>query len=112
MVVIAGILFQDFYLLDYRSPRDTTFQIGVVDNPAVFLCIGVTLALHAAFVDALPMQRVFGSAPLDASELRVTALAGVVTLPVISLEKRLVRRWDARKAAQGATGGPATAKAP
>lgn len=99
MVVTAVIMFQVFYMLECRSLRDTLFQIGVFSNPAVFVGIGVTLALQAAFIYAPPLQSIFGSAALDPSELGVAMLAGVLPLPLITLEKWLVRRWSARKAA-------------
>jgi hypothetical protein len=61
--------------------------------------IGVTVTLQAAFIYAPPLQRVFGSAPLDAAELGVSMLAGLVTLPLITLEKWLARRRTLRKVA-------------
>ena len=105
MAVTAVIMFQVFYMLNSRSLRDTIFQIGVFSNPWVFVGIGVTLALQAAFIYAPPLQRVFGSAALDPAELAVAMLAGVVTLPVITLEKWIARRWGERKQAPGPTGG-------
>lgn len=97
MAVTTVIMFQVFYMLECRSLRDSIFQIGVFSNPVVFIGIGVTLALQAAFIYAPPLQAVFGSAALDASELGVAMLAGVIPLPVITLEKWLARRWKARR---------------
>jgi Ca2+-transporting ATPase len=97
MAVTAVIMFQVFYLLNCRSIRDTIFQIGVFSNPWVFVGIGVTVTLQAAFIYAPPLQRVFDSAPLDAAELGVSMLAGLVTLPLITLEKWIARRWTLHK---------------
>jgi Ca2+-transporting ATPase len=98
MAVTTVIMFQVFYMLNSRSLRDSVFRIGVFSNPWVFLGIGITLALQLAFIYAPPMQSVFGTAPLDWKELGMSMLAGVVTLPIITLEKWVSRRWGARAA--------------
>jgi Ca2+-transporting ATPase len=103
MVVTAVIMFQVFYMLECRSLRDSIFHIGVFSNPVVFIGSGVTLALQAAFIYAPPLQDVFGSVPLDASELGVAMLAGLVPLPIITLEKWIARRWRASGAALAAS---------
>jgi Ca2+-transporting ATPase len=92
MAVTSVIMFQVFYMLNCRSLRDSMLRIGVFSNPWVFVGIGITLALQLAFIYAPPLQSVFGTAPLDASELGISALAGVVTLPIITFEKWLSRR--------------------
>ncbi|MBI5536499.1 MAG: HAD-IC family P-type ATPase [Deltaproteobacteria bacterium] len=104
MAVTAIIMFQAFYMLNCRSLRDTVFKIGVFSNLWVFLGIGVTFALQAAFIYAPPLQRIFGSAPLDASELAVATLAGVITLPIINLEKWISRWLWRRKLARESPG--------
>lgn len=91
MAVTAVIMFQVFYMVECRSLRSTIFQIGIFSNPVVFIGIGVTLALQAAFVYAPWLQGVFGSAPLDAPELAVAMLAGFIPLPIIMMEKWLSR---------------------
>lgn len=107
MAVTAVIMFQVFYLLNSRSLRDSIFKIGVFSNPTVFIGIGATIALQAAFVYAPPLQRVFGSAPLDASELGVAMLAGAIPLPLLTLEKWLAHRWSARKSPEALAGAQA-----
>ncbi len=107
MVVTTVIFFQVFYLLNCRSLRESIFQIGVFSNPWVFVGIGVTLVLQAAFIYAPPLQRVFGSVALDLTELGTAALAGVATLPVITLEKWLSRRWGGADPAATAAGAAA-----
>jgi magnesium-transporting ATPase (P-type) len=93
MAVTTVIMFQVFYLLNCRSLRDSMFRIGVFSNPWVFVGIGITLALQGAFIYAPPLQAVFGTAALDWRELGVSMLAGVVTLPIITLEKWVTRNW-------------------
>jgi Ca2+-transporting ATPase len=89
MAVTTVIMFQIFYVLNCRSLRGTIRSVGVFSNPAIFVGIGALLALQAFFVYAPPMHEVFGSAPLKPTELLLTALAGAIILPVISIEK-----WD------------------
>jgi Ca2+-transporting ATPase len=87
MAVTTVIFFQVFYLMNCRSLRDSVFKIGFFSNPTIFLGIGITLTLQAAFIYAPPLQAVFGTTALDAKELGLSFLAGVVTLPIITLEK-------------------------
>jgi Ca2+-transporting ATPase len=91
MAVTTVILFQVFYLLNCRSLRDSILRIGLTSNPWVFVGIGAIFALQAAFIYAPPLQAVFGSAPLEAGDIGLAALFGAAILPVVSLEKRLLR---------------------
>ncbi len=92
MAVTTVIMFQIFYMLASRSLHDSIRTIGITSNPWSFVGIGVTLALQAAFIYAPPLQAVFGTASLEASELALSALAGSIVLPVIMLDKWLSRR--------------------
>jgi Ca2+-transporting ATPase len=100
MAVTTVIMFQVFYLLNSRSLRDSIFRIGVFSNPWVFVGIGVTLVLQLAFIYAPPLQAVFGTAPLDLQQLGISAVAGVITLPVVTLEKFLSRKLDVSRPSQ------------
>jgi Ca2+-transporting ATPase len=87
---VTSITFtQIFYLLNCRSLRDSIISQGVFSNPTVFTGIGVLLLIQACFIYLPPLQKIFGSAPLDGQALLCTILSGAVVLPVISLEKRL-----------------------
>ncbi len=92
MVVTTVVLFQVFYLFNCRSLRDSVFRIGLFSNPAVWLGIGGLLLLQAAFVYAPFFHALFGSAPLDVTEILKSAAAAAVVLPVVSLEKALRKR--------------------
>lgn len=87
MTVTTVIFFQVFYLWNCRSIREPVWRLGLFTNPWVFVGIGITLALQAAFIYVPPFQRIFGTAPLDLTELALSFLAGVVVLPIISIEK-------------------------
>ncbi len=91
MAVTSVILFQVFYLLNCRSLRDSILHIGLTSNPWVFVGISTILGLQGAFIYAPPLQAVFGSTPLEVTDLVLAALVGAVILPIVSLEKRLIR---------------------
>jgi len=92
VAVTTVVMFQIFYMLNCRSLRDSILRIGAFSNPAVFAGIGAILALQALFVYAPFMHTIFGSAPLAASDIVVSALVGATILPVIGFEKWLRRR--------------------
>lgn len=87
MAVTTVIMFQVFYMLSCRSLKDSVFRIGVFSNKTVFVGIGAILALQALFIYAPPLQAVFSTFPLPAESLLVSAAAGTIILPVISVEK-------------------------
>jgi magnesium-transporting ATPase (P-type) len=98
MAVTAIISFQTFYLVLCRSLRGTVAEIGFFSNPAVIPGICAVLLLHAVFVYAPFMQRLFGSHALTAEELAGAAAVGATILPVVGIEKWLARRREARAA--------------
>jgi Ca2+-transporting ATPase len=100
MAVTTVIMFQIFYVLNCRSLRSSLLSIGVFANKAVFVGIGVLLALHAVFIYAPFMNVVFGSAPLQPIDLLWATLAGTIILPIITIEKWDRNRRFARAAAR------------
>jgi Ca2+-transporting ATPase len=90
--VTAVVMFQIFYLLNCRSLRDSIFGIGLASNPWIFVGIGALLLLQGLFIYAPPLQLVFGSASLGWQEILRAAVVGAVILPVVSVEKWLLRR--------------------
>jgi magnesium-transporting ATPase (P-type) len=92
MAVTTVIMFQVFYMLSSRSLNDSVFSIGLFSNKTVFVGIGAVLALQALFIYAPTMQAVFSTFPLTAQSLLVSALAGAIIVPVISVEKWIRNR--------------------
>jgi magnesium-transporting ATPase (P-type) len=92
LAVTTVILFQVFYLQQSRSLRDPLWRIGLFSNPAVYIGVGTILAVQAGFVYLPPLQAVFGSAALSWGDLGVAALVGFLIVPVVALEKWLLRR--------------------
>lgn len=89
---VTGITFtQIFYLLNCRSLRDSLLSLGTFSNPSIFIGIGTLLLMQGCFVYLPPLQKIFGSAPLDGWAWLTAMLAGAVVLPVISLDKWLRR---------------------
>lgn len=101
MAVTTVVMFQIFYMLSCRSLRDSILRIGAFSNPAVFLGIAAITALQLAFIYAPPMQALFGTAPLAVRDLALSVLAGMVILPVISVEKCLRSRTKGARAQLG-----------
>ena len=58
-------------------------------NPSVYVGIGVLALAQAAFIYAPPLQRIFGTAALDARALGIAALVGASILPIVGVEKWL-----------------------
>ena len=91
MAVTTVILFQIVYLQHSRSMRDSPWRIGFNSNPAVHVGVATVLLAQTAFIYLPPLQSLFGSAPLQWSDLLVAAAVGLLVVPVMALEKRLMR---------------------
>ena len=92
MGVTTVIMFQIFYMLNCRSLKDSIFKIGLLSNKAVFIGVAALIVLQAVFIYLPLMNAVFGSAPLAMGDLLRAVLAGMIILPVISLEKFIRNR--------------------
>ncbi|HEX3763289.1 MAG TPA: HAD-IC family P-type ATPase [Kofleriaceae bacterium] len=92
MAVTTIVLAQVFYLFQCRSLHTSVFRLEVT-NPSVYLGVVATLAMHAAFVYAPPMQDLFHSAALGIEELVLSAATAALVLPAVSIHK-----WRARRA--------------
>ena len=53
--------------------------------------------MQAAYIYLPPFQAVFGSAPLGLTDLLIAALVGFLIVPVVAIEKWLLRRAAARR---------------
>jgi Ca2+-transporting ATPase len=93
MAVTAVILFQIFYLLESRSLTGSILGASLLSNPALLPGIGAVLGLQSLLVWWPPLQRIFGTAALDAADVGTAALVASVIFPVMAVEKALTRRW-------------------
>jgi Ca2+-transporting ATPase len=98
MAVTTVIMFQVFYVLNCRSLKDSLLSIGLWSNMTVFIGIAALLLLQLGFIYLPFMNAIFGSLPLSAKDLLVATAVGMIILPVISFEKILRNRLEARPA--------------
>jgi Ca2+-transporting ATPase len=98
IAVTTVILFQAFYLFNCRSLSDSVLAVGLFSNPVVWIGIGGLLVLQAAYLHLPPLQRVFGSAPLDADAWIRAVLAAATVLVFVGVEKAIRRRAGAAAA--------------
>ena len=98
MAVTTVIMFQVFYVLNCRSLKDSLLSIGLWSNMTVFIGIAALLLLQLGFIYLPLMNAIFGSLPLSAKDLLVATAVGMIILPVISVEKLLRNRLEARPA--------------
>jgi len=105
VTVTTIILFQALYLLNCRSHTQSIWRIGLFSNGWVYVGIGITLALQLAFVYLTPMNRLFHTEPLAATEWVLCLAVALAGFLVISLEKRI---WNLSRGQGAAQGQPAT----
>ncbi|MEN9489985.1 MAG: hypothetical protein RJA63_434 [Pseudomonadota bacterium] len=96
MAVTTVILFQVFYVLNCRSLKGSLLSIGLWTNITAFIGIAALLLLQLGFIYLPFMNAIFGSLPLSARDLLVATAVGMIILPVISVEKLIRNRLDAR----------------
>ena len=96
MAVTTVIMFQVFYLQTSRSLRHSLWHIGLTSNPAIYVGVATLLLVQTAYIYLPPLQAVFGSAPLGWNDLLIATLVGFLIVPVVAIEKWLVRRMARR----------------
>lgn len=77
------------------------FVAGVSSNRYVYFGIAVTLVLQLCFVYAPPLNALFRTHPLDATDWIAPTLVALAGLPLLSLEKRFWR-WRGSSGRNGA----------
>ena len=95
------VLCQAFHLFNSRSIRKPAYALNFFGNKAVFAVLGL-MAVFQLSVTYLPfMNTVFGTVPLEPERWTAPILLGIAVFVVVEVEKLVMRRLDARKAAQG-----------
>jgi magnesium-transporting ATPase (P-type) len=83
-----------FYLFSVRYLKSPSFTMqGVKGTPKVLMAIAFVVTAQLVFTYAPLMQKWFGTAPLSLWQLAEAAIAGVVVLLVLEIEKTLLRRF-------------------
>jgi Ca2+-transporting ATPase len=91
MIFTVLTLSQMGQAMSVRSDRESLFTLGVFSNKPLLGAVLITLALQMSVVYWGPLQRVFGTVPLTATELVVALALASVVFWVVEFEK-LVRR--------------------
>jgi Ca2+-transporting ATPase len=86
-----------FYLFNCRSLRCSLFHMGFFSN--LWLIVGVLLMISAQLLFTYwpPMNRLFGSAPIESYEWLLIISIGMTIYLVIEVEKGLFRRFYEQK---------------
>lgn len=88
------VLFQLFNVFNVRSERTSILRISLMSNKFLFFSVVASIFAQLAIVYLAPLQFVFRTAPLDATDWAVAALVAVSVLAVVEIEKALRRIWD------------------
>ena len=91
MVFTVLVIAQLFHCLGIRSERFSLFSIGLFSNPALVIALLVTALAQIAVIYLPPLNNVFHTVPLSASQLGACVAIGSIVLVAVELEK-LVRR--------------------
>ncbi len=83
------VVVECFYLLSCRSLTKPEWQIGFFANPWIFPSIATMIGLQLLFTYAPPMNRLFGSAPIDATSWLHVVAVGAFAYFVVGFEKLL-----------------------
>jgi cation-transporting P-type ATPase F len=86
-VVNTVIVVQSFYLLNCRALSRSMFAIGVFSNPKIFLGIFAALTAQMLFTYSSLMNRLFHTAPIEATAWLYIIAVGLLTYLAVELEK-------------------------
>ncbi len=99
MAVNTLVAMEVFYLFSirYRHASALTLE-GVRGTPAVWIAVGIVVLLQAAFTYLPPMQILFDTVALSPLQLAQCAVAGVLVLLVLEIDKLVARTRRANRA--------------
>jgi Ca2+-transporting ATPase len=92
MVFTVLVFAQLFHCLGIRSERFSLFSIGLFSNPALVIALLVTALAQLAVIYLPPLNNVFRTVPLSASQLGACVVIGSIVLVAVELEKFVRRR--------------------
>jgi Ca2+-transporting ATPase len=92
MVFTVLVVAQLFHCLAIRSERFSLLGVGFFSNPALLVAILVTVLAQFAVIYLPPLNAVFRTVPLSATQLVACFAIGSVVLVAVELEKFLRRR--------------------
>lgn len=92
MVFTSLTFTQLAHVVAIRSDRESLLTIGIASNRPLLITVVLTVLLQMALMYVPALARVFGTAPLSASDLAVCVACAVVVFLAVEAEKWLVRR--------------------
>ncbi|SHO62853.1 cation-translocating P-type ATPase [Algoriphagus zhangzhouensis] len=75
------------HVMGVRSERQFLFQLGIFTNTPMIISIAVTLVLQLAVIYLPPLNDIFHTSPLSATELLFSGAMGLVVFHAVELEK-------------------------
>ena len=87
MLFTLLILMQAGHALAIRSDRLSLFQQSIRSNPSIFAAVLLTILLQLAAIYWPPLQKLFGTTPLSASEFFLTLLVSTSVFAWVEIEK-------------------------
>lgn len=75
------------HVMGVRSERQFLFQLGIFTNTPMIISIAVTLVLQLAVIYLPPLNDIFHTSPLSATELIFSGAMGLVVFHAVELEK-------------------------
>ena len=97
MVFTVLAFAQLFHVMAIRSETRSLASLGLFSNPALLGAVALSVVLHLAIVYLPPLQSIFKTVPLSASELAFCVGLASIILVAVEFEKWLRRsgRWVA-----------------
>jgi Ca2+-transporting ATPase len=96
MIFTVLTLSQMGQAMSVRSDTDSLFTLGLRSNKPLLGAVAITFALQMIVVYWGPLQRVFGTQPLSATELVTAIVMASIVFWAVELEK-LIRRISRRR---------------
>jgi magnesium-transporting ATPase (P-type) len=88
------IMYEIFYLFNSRSVYGSAFtRDAFLQNRFALPAVGLLVLFQLAFTYLSPLQRLFGTAPLDATAWLLIVIVGSSVLFLVEAEKMILRRW-------------------
>ena len=94
--ILTALIFErTAHIFAIRSNRDSLFRIGLLSNRFLLGAVVLSIALQFAIIYVAPLQEVFSTVPLSASEVLVAIALSVVVFAAVELAKLRQRRVEA-----------------
>jgi calcium-translocating P-type ATPase len=97
MAQAAIVLGQVFVGLAVRSDRHSIFRVGLLANPHYLVAQGIGLAIMFAISYTPPLQAVFNTAPLSATDWLLAVAVGALVLLADEIRKTVQHHRDRHK---------------